>query len=81
MSDKELSREANSSEMDSDDYSNLLRKREDEDLLLSMEKDFRHYESIRVKAQYYTGIIAKVKNLNPQGMENVCKAFEQDNDL
>ena len=41
----------------------------------------RHYESIRVKAQFYTGIIVRVKNLTPQAMENVCKAIEKDNEM
>jgi hypothetical protein len=32
-----------------------------------------------VKAQYYTGIAIRIKNITPQYMENITKAIEIDN--
>ena len=54
------------------------RKREDFFLVLTMEKDLRHHESVRVKAQYFTGITIRVKALLPSSVENVLKAIEMD---
>ena len=43
------------------------------------DKDLRHFETIRVKAQYYTGIAVRTKNITPQFMENITKAIDVDN--
>lgn len=47
--------------------------------MFAAEKDLRHYESIRVKAQYFTGIVLRCKILSPQNMDNILKAIELDN--
>jgi hypothetical protein len=62
---------------DEDDLN--VRAREDAYICLIMEKDLRHFESVRIKAQYFTGIILRVKNLTPSGMENITKAIDVDN--
>jgi hypothetical protein len=56
-----------------------IKKREDVFVCFTNDKDLRHYESIRVKAQYYTGIAIRTKNITPQFMENITKAIDIDN--
>jgi hypothetical protein len=56
-----------------------VKKREDVFVCFTNDKDLRHYESIRVKAQYYTGIAIRTKNITPQFMENITKAIDVDN--
>jgi len=64
---------------DSDVESDMpQREREDVFLVLTMEKDLRHFESVRIKAQYFTGITIRVKALLPPSVENVLKAIEID---
>jgi predicted nuclease of predicted toxin-antitoxin system len=79
MSDIELmSPPPNSGGDESDDELNKRKPRRDEFIVFNNDKDLRHYESIRVKAQYFTGIVLRCKQLTPQNMDNILKAIEID---
>ena len=52
--------------------------RADAYVIFSNEKDMRHYESIRIKSQLYTGIAVRTKFMTPAGMENLLHAITLD---
>ena len=74
-----MSESSNSSNEDKKPKADPKRPRQDCYICLEKESDLRHYESIRMKAQYFTGIIVRVKNLTPTAIEAVLKAIELDN--
>ena len=53
-------------------------QRQDAYVIFSNEKDLRHFESIRIKSQLYTGIAVRTKFMTPQAMDNLLHAIELD---
>ena len=78
MSDDELRNVASNDDTD-EEAVGVTKPRRDEFIVFNNDKDLRHYESIRVKAQYFTGIVLRCKVLTPQNMDNILKAIELDN--
>jgi hypothetical protein len=82
MSDEESPLERSETIGSSSEEAPIARRtREDLYVCLAEEKDLRHYLNVQVKAQYYTGILIRTKNLTPQAIENVTRAFDLDCDL
>ena len=54
------------------------KERKDESIVFTSLRDVSHFEKIRLKSQYYTGIVVRVKELQPVNVDQILRAIEND---
>ena len=56
----------------------MLKERQDAFVVLSLDKDVRNAETVRIKASAYTGIAVRMKSITQAGMEAIVKGIDLD---
>ena len=56
----------------------MSKERQDAFVVLSLDKDVRNAETVRIKASAYTGIAVRMKTITQAGMEAIVKGIDLD---